>query len=408
MKIIFNKITLTVLCMVTVAVFTFIGCKKTAIDAVATPEELKGFEADIRAQIAKLPEREKMPTQIFDEKIPITTFLADENNNPLPAGSTPNGTAAPCNFTTPAYCNLVQYSRTYDCNVNNGGPTDAAFYLQFTYKLSWDNAIDINTSQGYLKIYDAATNALVVNETIPYRYIKVVNRGADPSNPGNNIYEVTFSCQTVISTAIVTGGAAYNVFTSALFGTTCNNGTNYLVGSAAVTSTGFTGASGNDPCKRNDKVVFMGLASSGTPNPTYAASAGSYVYATTGACGYTSTFVLPDLIEMEYSLNGGQTFNPNMIGSQGSTGKYLRYHIPGSGGIVGTTFTSSPTLASGNYNLVFRYKNWKYGNPANINFIPFVQPTLPSDCTNMGNQIANTPPPVSGYTYYYYGNVTIP
>jgi hypothetical protein len=402
MKIIFNKITLTVFCMITVAVFTFIGCKKTAIDAVATPEELKGYEADIKAQIAKLPEREKLPTQVFNENIPVTTFLADENNNPLPAGTSPNGTAAACNFTTPAYCNLIQYARAYDCNINNGGATDAGYYLQFTYKLSWDNAIYVNTSLGYLKIYDATTNALVVNQTIPYRYIKVVDEGSDPINPGNNIYEVTFSCQAVISTGIVNGGTAYNVFTSALFGTTCNNGTNYLVGSAAVTSSGFTGASGNNPCKRNDKIVFMGLASNGAPNPSYRPSASTSIYPTTGACGYTGTFILPDVVEVGYSTNGGFSWNTtNMTGYLGSNQNYLKYHDPnGNGGI---TYSSGAVLSSGTYNLVFRYRNWKYTNTANLNTYPIPIPT-PPDCSNVGSALS----PDGGYSYYHYGNVIIP
>jgi hypothetical protein len=402
MKIIFNKVTLTVFCMITVAVFTFIGCKKTAIDAVATPEELKGYEADIKAQIAKLPEREKLPTQIFNENIPVTTFLADENNNPLPAGTSPNGTAAACNFTTPAYCNLIQYARAYDCNIS-GGASDAGYYLQFTYELSWDNAIYVNTSLGYLKIYDATTNALVVNETIPYRYIKVVDRGADNTNPGNNVYRVTFSCQAVISTAIVNGGTAYNVFTSALFGTTCNNGTNYLVGSAAVTSSGFTGASGNDPCKRNEKIICL-LASSGGNNPTYRPSA-SFVAQSTGYCGYNSTFIIPDVIEVEYSKDGGSTFSSNMTSGIGiPTGNYLEYNSAGGGPSI--PYTSGAVLTSGTYNIVFRHRNWKYGDPARLITNPFTPPGTsgaPLDCTNAGNGTAP-----SAYTYYYYGNVIIP
>ena len=402
MKTIFKKITLTVMFMLTVAVFTFIGCKKTAINADVTPEELKGFEADIRAQIAKLPEREKLPTQVFNENLPVTTFLADENNNPLPAGTSPNGILTPCNFTTPAYCNLVQYSRTYDCQIS-GGASDAGYYLQFTYRLSWDNAIYVNTSLGYLKIYDAATNALVVNETIPYRYIKVLDLGPDLGISGNNIYEVTFSCQTVISTAIVNGGAAYDVFSSALFGTTCNNGTNYLVGSAAVTSSGFTGASGNDPCKRNEKILCL-LASSGGSNPTYAPSA-SFITQTTGYCGYTSTFIIPDVIEVEYSLNGGTSFFSNMTSGPGiPTGNYLEYN--GAGGGPTIPWTSAPVLTSGTHNVVFRYRNWKYGDPARLTTNPFTQPgTSPSplDCTNTGSGTA-----ASAYTYYYYGNVIIP
>lgn len=402
MKTTFKKVTLTVLFMITVAVLTFIGCKKTVVNTDVTPEELKGFEADIKAQIAKLPEREKMPTQIFNEKIPVTTFLADENNNPLPAGTAPGGTPAACNFTTPAYCNLIQYARAYVCNTS--GSINDDFYLQFTYELSWDNSIYIKKTKGYLKIYDAVTNALVVDEIIShYNKIDVTDMGADPFNAGNNIYRVVFSCPTIISSAIVNSGTAYNVFTSALFGTTCSNGTDYLVGSAAVTATGFTGASSTDPCKRNDKIVFMGLASSGLPNPTYAPSASTYTYLT-NSCSYTSTFIIPDIVEVWYSLDGGANWINSMTGSQGSYQNYLKYHDPINGG--GITFTSGSVLTSGTYNLVFRYRNWKYGDPARINSYPFTIPgtsPVPFDCTNIGNGTSG-----SGYTYYYYGNVTIP
>lgn len=66
--------------MAAIVVLTFIGCKKTTLNNnELTTEELKGFEADIKAQIAKLPAIEKMPTQVFDVNIPVKTFLADEN-----------------------------------------------------------------------------------------------------------------------------------------------------------------------------------------------------------------------------------------------------------------------------------------------------------------------------------------
>lgn len=388
--------------MAAITIFTFIGCKKTNLNTDVTPQELKGFEADIKAQIAKLPEREKLPTQIFNENIPVTTFLADENNKPLPAGTTPNGVAAPCSFTTPAYCNLVQYARMYDCEANTGN-ADGGYFLQFTYQLSWDNSIYTKTSKGYLKIYDAATNALVVDQIIShFNKIDITDLGADLINNGNNIYRVVFTSYAAVPMTIINAGTAYNVFTSALFGTTCSNGTNYLVGSAPVTSSNFTGASGNDPCKRNDK-VFCLLASSGIPNPTYAASIACIT--PLGNCsGYNNTFITPDVIEGQYSLFGGTpgTFLPNMTGYSNNGTGLIPYNSPSPWGY----FMSSPSLPSGNHNLVFRYRNWKY-TTTNW-FSNFPVPTPPSQngtgCENNGNSsIAG-----SGYTYFYYGNIVIP
>ncbi len=392
MKVTYKKVTLTLLFMAAVMVFTFIGCKKTSLVTNLTPQKLKGYEESIKAHWAGLSKIDKLPTQIFDVNIPVATFLADENNNPLPQTNAP----AACNFTTPVYCNLVQYARMYDCEANTGN-ADGGYYLQFTYELSWDNSIYTKTSKGYLKIYDAATNALVVNQIISYNNkIDVTNLGADFSNPGNNKYRVVFTAPTAVSRTMINAGTAYNVFTSALFGTTCANGTNYLVGSAAVTSSNFTGASGNDPCKRNDKIQCL-LA--GSTSVGYAPSA--YVNtlaAPDNTCNYNSTFIIPNVVEVEYSLNDGVTFLTNMTASSGSLQNYLKY--------PGFTFTSAPNLTTGTYNLVFRYKNWKYGDPAKIGAIPFNIPSLtatPPDCTNTGSPTAG-----SGFTYYYYGNVIIP
>ncbi len=324
--------------------------------------------------------------------------MKTENNNPLSAGST-TGTPAACNFTTPAYCNLVQYARAYECGPNPGSFNNEAYYLQFTYQLSWDNAIYTKLTKGYLKIYDVATNALVVDEIIGhYNKIDVTDIGPDPINTGNNIYRVVFTCPTKISLPIVNGGTAYSVYTSALFSTTCSNGTNYLVGSAAVTSAGFTGASGNDPCKRNEKILCL-LATNGT---TYAASVSvNTVASSINTCIYNSTFIAPDVIEAQYSLNGGLSWLSNMTGyGNGGTG-LIPYNAPTSTGF----FMSGPTLPTGNYNLVFRYRNWKYTNPNWYANFPPLTPTPPSGgngCVNGGNGTTG-----SGYTYYYYGNITI-
>ncbi len=387
--------------MASITVFTLVGCKKTSLgtDDALTTEELKDYETSIKAQIAALPYMEKLPTQIYDVNIPITTFLADENNNPL--GASTNTAPAACNFTIPAYCNLVQYARLYDCNATTSA-TDGGYFLQFTYELSWDNSIYTKTSKGYLKIYDAATNALVVNQIIThFNKIDITDLGADPFNNGNNIYRVVFTSYAAVPITIINAGAAYNVYTSALFGTTSSNGTNYLVGSAPVTSSNFTGASGNDPCKRNDK-VFCLLAGPGGPNNTYSASIA--VITPLGACnGYNSTFVTPDVIEGQYSLHGGTpgTFLNNLEGFGNNSTGLIPYNSPSGWGY----FMSSPSLQSGNYNLVFRYRNWKYTSTNWFSSFPnATPPSGGSGCVNVGNPNE----PGSGYTYFYYGNISIP
>ncbi len=398
----FKRLSICIALMATTITFTFIGCKKNgSVAKEASLDKLNDYEKDIKAQIAVLPYWEKLPTKITNHSIAAKTFLADKNNKPLNQSESANTPAAPCNFTTPAYCNMAQYARAYDCSVSTPG-SDGVYYIDFSYELSWDNAPVTKGSKGYLKIYNTQTNALVVDEITNNLSVTIKDRGADPFNSGNNIYWVNFRIPNAIARQYLENTTGlYSLYTAALFATSCTNGTNYLVGSTPITSNGFTGASANDPCTRNDKVLCL-IASSGQPNPTYAPS----IYlAGVNACTYNSTFIKPDVIQGEYSLNGGLTWFSNFTGGCNNGSGFAKLNQLGLGG-----FMSAPSLASGTFDLIFRYRNWKYGDPVRntIACNPyFTIPSLtasPADCTNQGNpSILN-----SGYTYYYYGTVTIP
>lgn len=376
--------------MAAVIAFTFIGCKKNGTDNYSAKEN-DDIVKLIKSELQKNIKEQGGTPLIIPLNIPVQTYLSDEKNNPVTYSS--YGVAAPCNFTTPAYCNLLQYARTYDCTAT--GTTDGGYYLQFTYRLSWDNSIYTRASQGYLKIYDAATNALVVNDTIIHFNIQVLNLGTDPANSGNNIYEVTFRDPKLIASGYINGGTSYSVYTSALFGTTCSNGTNYFASSAAVTSSSFTGASGNDPCKRNEKTWFSNISS------TQSGYIAVYTSDQNNTCSaYNTTFIPPDVQEAEYSTDGGATFNGfhNIYAGNFNNTKFLKsaaLHI-----------AESAYITPGTYNVVIRYKNWKYTSSQPTYPIPVAVGSGANACTVYGNQSAgnyNT----SGYTYDYFPNLVI-
>jgi hypothetical protein len=405
MKQTLKQITVCIFCMATIVMFSLIGCKKSGLNADA--EEQKGFEEDIKAQLAKLPYRDKLPMQLLEEKIPVTTFLADDNGNPLPVTGSPNAIAAPCNFTTPAYCNLVQYARGYDCNATTAA-SDGGYFMDFTYELSWDNAPFTRTSKGYLKVYNTQTNALVVDFVTGLGGVVVTTLGPDAAVPGNTKYRVNFRIANPVPVEYINNTAGlYSVYTSALFTTTCANGTNYTVGSAPVTSAGFTGASGNNPCTRNDK-IFCTVSSSGGANPSYSVSAACFT--PLNFCTTYGNFTPPDVIQVEYSLTGGSPTSiwyHNLTGYNNNGTGFIPYNAPGSQG----SFMSSPALPSGTYNIVYRYRNWKYNNAAWFSTFPYTPPTLSTACGNFGNMSAEPDLlgySISGMTYVYYGNLIVP
>jgi hypothetical protein len=171
----------------------------------------------------------------------------------------------------------------------------------------------------------------------------------------------------------------------------CTNGENVALWTLPVTIFDFTGDSGNDPCKRNDKVWYQG------PGVVGAGRIGAASWNPLNLSCYGSPFIEPDLVEVQYKINNGswtdfQNYTSSGLGIDNSAflGRY--------------DFGRSAVISSGTYTLGFRYRNWKY-----ISTNPSGTP-IPSgsDCSSPENTSVGAPYN-GGYTTwsyeYYYGVV---
>lgn len=191
----------------------------------------------------------------------------------------------------------------------------------------------------------------------------------------------------------------YEFKLSATFATDCSiGGDPYALWALPTTTYGFSNASANDPCERNEK-AWYGVGGTGS----YANRISITGYdALSLSCGYGSPFLRPDLQEVQYSINGGATFLD--FTNDITAGNTL--------GIYGTKFIRKDDVArsavlSGRYNVVIRYKNWKYNSFSSTWPLPT---TANGDCFSIGDpdSQATTPPNenFSNYAYEYLGPIT--
>jgi len=296
--------------IIAIAVFALVfnSCKKADLKPVATMENIN-IDAE-KAKVAKLMEKEGGIPQIFTRQQPVTTFWGDQNRKPLTKEQMQNNFVSQCNFDLPEYANLVQYARVYRC-ANGSAP--AGYFLQFEFEVSWNNNIvkfgtGGNRTTGFADIIDPGgvnVQSLSFDNTNSDVQIVDIGTSTNPSFPNNHIFRVKFVTTDFTSpinhlvpeTYINTSG--YSVNFSAMFVTDCKTGGNpYSLWTIPVTSYGFTGASGNDPCKRNDK-AWVSTVIGGAVSQVAGYTAGGFA-----SCGFGSTFIATDLQEVEYNLDG--------------------------------------------------------------------------------------------------------
>lgn len=380
--------------MAAVFFITFNSCKKTDFKN----EERVDKETLARAKdyVAKQIKAAGGIPVIFKVNKPVTTYWADTKGNKVNTqGMLQNNFTSTCDYDYPAYCNMVQYTRTYIC-----ADTPVGYKIQFEYELSWNKNVVNNAkyvTSGNLEIYNSSNNYVQSYST---SNCIISDMGADPnpSFPNNHIFKVMFFSTTLPANYIngdVTGN--YTVKASATFSTDCN--IQYSLWTLPVTVWGFTGNSGLSPCDRTEKVWFL---PPGNFNDHKIGVAG---YDPLFNCtNYGGSFVRPDLQQVSYSLDSGVTWNLFSVNTAQTNNPILS-----SGYIRQTDFAETPVLTPGNYTVILRYRNWKYnGTPPN----PLVVPIYPTTaCRNLGIPYSYNPPTPeeehASYTYEYWTQITI-
>lgn len=311
--------------------------------------------------------------QVFPVQQNMEVYWADKNGVPRDPKATVNS-AGCTNYDLPDYTTLIQYQRIYRC-------TGPGYLIHFEYNVSWNkpivatNAQSIST-EGYIVIYDDNGDVFETSYSVTGADVIITDLGIDGNNSANHIYNVKFNKSTVIPTAYINGNAitTFTVRLGATFATSCPD--SYGLWIVPASYFGFTGNTGLNPCDRNDRPIFL-------PPSIFAGQdrIGMSGYDPLYVCSeYGGSFIRTDLQQVEYSINGGLDWNPfpneldgipsgNPILPDG----YIRYF----------DFAESDTtiLTAGTYDIIIRFRNWKYDTyPSTLTI-----PTDPPDCHSAGN-----------------------
>lgn len=353
-------------------------------EQIATIEKAKNNIAQQIKEYGGIPEiitiNQKLPVNFVDmQGKPVTKEQIFGNN-----------LVSVCGGDAPDYVDLKQYVRIYQCGGASVG--GYGFKIQFEFNISWNNNVVAvsptnpnNKTKGRVRI--SSTTGIVFDKTT-YNTV-ITNLGVDIVNPANNIYKVKFTCDDLALSTYI-NGTGYTLRLGATFVSDCASLDQYPLTLSDPAGWGYTPGTAYTPCSRNEKGWFQ------TPG-----TLGSHIIGIAGynvlsnACDYSGTFIRPDLQEVQYSLNGGVTWNsflnytattPSGLGILNS--KYIRY----------SDFAKSPAITAGTYNLVIRYKNWKY-NTAPPATWPL--PTISTACRTYSNDLDNS------YAYEYYPGIVI-
>jgi hypothetical protein len=400
MKILINKPThLLKLITIMLITLTYTSCKKNDLGNENLTIELKGKPDPEKARQNALAQIKKLGglPQIFTTNKSTDFYWVDKNKNKVDP-TAQNNLVSACNWDYPAYVNLVQYGRIFQCSI--GGSN--AYKISYKYRLSWNNNVVLtnntfgNQTMGTVWIQDIATGAIDYNGTAYTDISNLIDLGPDPAIPGNNIFEVNFICNDPSNPipGFLLEGNTHQVRINAEFATDCTNGdAGISLWTDPIVAFGYTDASTNDPCKRNDKVwpTPPGLGGNGT-NILEVIS-----FNPLSLPCYDNTFITPDLSQIEYNIDGSSNWIP-MIVTQSLTGIYLgRYYF------MENDYGVSGTLPSGTHIIGLRYRNWKFTPPNGLG----PDPDYSIACGSPGN-LTTLPSPItesyrnSTYAYEYY------
>lgn len=367
--------------------------------------DLERAKANVKNRIEKLG---GIP-QVFPVHKKMTTIWADKDGTPMDpttVGTTNNFCA---NYDLPDYTNLLQYQRIYNCDQLNSG-ANPGYFIQFEYNVSWSKVIVATNSnsvstEGLIRIVEDGGGSTVATYYVTGSDVTINDLGVDPNNSYNHIYNVKFDYSYAnhsgapIPTAYINGdiSGTYTVKLAATFASSCPD--DYSLWIVPAWSFGFTGNTGEHPCDRNDYPLFqdpsifpgqhkIGIAGY---DPTYACSE------------FGGNFLRTDLQQVEYSINNGATWYPfpNVLGGGSTTNPILQY-----GYLRYLDFAESPSITPGTYNVILRFKNWKYASVPNPLTIPS---TGNGDCHSYGNPSLPSQPErdYAEWAYEYWMGVTI-
>jgi hypothetical protein len=385
-----------------VLLVVFQGCKKIDNNlqdkdtAQATYDRIK---ASVQEQIAK----RGGVAQVFPVHKKMITAWGDKNGNLIDPKLNPGSFGGCTNYDLPDYTDLIQYQRIYNCD-------EPGYFMQFEFNVSWSHVIVNNNgsalTSGSIRIYaDYAPYSQVFSADLSGSDATITDLGVDPNNSLNHIYNVKFdysfasygggSPSLAIPRAYLDGdlSGTYTVRLGASFASSCPDF--YSIFTVPASAYGFTGNTAVSPCDRNDQPGFVYPSAFGLGVHKIGVSNQDPM----NICG---AFTEPDLQEVQYSLNGGVTWNlfPNFISGYPTSNPILQY-----GFIRYNDFAESVSIASGHYDVIIRFRNWKYSSIPSPLTIP---DPLNGDCQSPDN--TNDPASPNGYSswaYMYYFNLAI-
>jgi hypothetical protein len=345
----------------------FYACKKNDLgstvytDAAATQR----ITDNVKAQLDKwggIPQKVELNQR-------MKVGFADMNGN-LVNPQFPANITSVCAGDLPNYMDLNYYYRLYQCW--NG------YKVVFAWTISWDNNVVLinpnnaaNYTRGTIKV-SITGNANAYNKTT--KDVTITDLGIDGAYPGSELFFVEMRDTELIPYSVVTAPGA-TLRLGAFIASDCSTLDNYSIAPMGVTGFGFSTVLNNDPCTRNDKCWFQ------LPGMVGYRQLGIAGYDPTSSCSSYTAGSAPSYQEAQYSTDNGATWN-----------NYVNFTSPYSN-IINTQFFSrldfgvSTTLSPGTYNVVIRYRNYKFtsgGTPLN---------TLPTS----GNSCIT---PVWSYEYY--------
>jgi len=221
------------------------------------------------------------------------------------------GITSTCDGDPNGYATINTYSIITDCS--------SGYKISFNTTVSSDdNIVATNpynsgqTSKGSVRIYNPSNTLIYSNLSMPLDVSTnpPVDMGADPDNPGYELFSVTFTSGWISASSLdPTGIASYTMKLGAFYESDCSDleHSNGGLWANTYTSVQFPNV---DPSSRVDATYNV---SSSNPFEFYGEDP-------VGSC--TMSFTFPDLQEIDYSINGGTTW----IGESSSS--TLSYHLP--------------------------------------------------------------------------------
>ena len=393
--------------IIAIAVFAVIfnGCKKADLKADTNTTGQSDLERAKANTKKRIEEMGGVP-QVFTVHKKMITTWADKNGVPMDPKVTINS-AGCTNYDLPTSTDLVQYQRIYNCN-------EPGYFIQFEYNVSWSkavvatNAASIST-EGFIWIQDDATGSLNYYYTASGSDVTITDLGLiDPNFPSNHVYNVKFNygkanhSGNAIPTGQINGdiNGTYTVKIGATFASDCPDSYGLYILPAHYF--GFTSATGENPCNRNDYPIFQDPSIFGLHNKIGIAG-----YDPLFICSqFGGSFIRTDLQQVEYSVNGGANFVPfpHVLGGGSTTNPilpdgYLRY--------LDFAESDSTVLGPGTYDVILRFRNWKYNSVPSPLTIPTETTGLPNTaCKSAGND-PTTPSSYSTWAYEYWPGVVI-